>query len=127
MAKVKGSAGKVKNGSNTVAGVRRFSYERTMEPIDDSDLNTEELTYVPGDITGTGTVECFWDKSDTTGQETLVVGAVISMVLYPEGDGVGGESHSFSALITSEGMANEKQNMVTKTIGFQISGTVTKA
>lgn len=125
MAKVKGSAGVVKVGINTVAGVRGFTLEETMEPIRDDDLNTEEVTYQSGDITRSGTVQCFWDKADTTGQEALVIGASVSLVLEPEGSG--GRTQSMTALITSVSQANEKQNMVTKEIGFTVSGTVTVA
>lgn len=125
MAKVKGSAGVVKVGINTVAGVRGFTLEETMEPIRDDDLNTEEVTYESGDITRSGTVQCFWDKADTTGQEALVIGASVSLVLEPEGSG--GRTQSMTALITSVSQANEKQNMVTKEIGFTVSGTVTVA
>lgn len=125
MAKVKGSAGVVKVGINTVAGVRGFTLEETMEPIRDDDLNTEEVTFQSGDITRSGTVQCFWDKADATGQEALVIGASVSLVLEPEGSG--GRTQSMTALITSVSQANEKQNMVTKDIGFTVSGTVTVA
>lgn len=123
MAKVKGSAGVVKVGINTVAGVRSFSLDESMTPIEDSDLGTHELTYVTGDITRTGSVECFWDKADTTGQEALVIGASVSLVLSP--DNV--RTQTMTALITSVGQANEKQNMVTKNVGFTVTGTVTVA
>jgi hypothetical protein len=127
MAKVKGSDGVVKIGAATVAGVRSFTLDESMTPIDDSDLNTTELTYVAGDITRTASVECFWDKSDTTGQEVLVIGAEVTLVLAPEGADVGSRTQSMTAFVTGVSQANEKQNMVTKNVTFQVSGLVTVA
>ena len=127
MAKVKGSSGVVKVGANTVAGVRSFTLDESMTPIDDSDLNTDELTYQSGDITRTAAVECFWDKADSTGQETLVIGASVTLVLEPEGSGAGRRTQTMTALVTGVSQANEKGNMVTKNVTFQVSGTVTVA
>jgi len=98
-----------------------------MTPIDDSDLNTDELTYQSGDITRTAAVECFWDKADSTGQETLVIGASVTLVLEPEGSGAGRRTQTMTALVTGVSQANEKGNMVTKNVTFQVSGTVTVA
>ena len=127
MAKVKGSSGLVKIGVNTVAGVRSFTLNESMDPIDDSDLSTTELTYQSGDISRTGTVECFWDKADTTGQETLVIGAEVTLTLEPDGADASNRTQTFTALITSVTQENEKQSMVTKNINFIVSGTVTVA
>lgn len=127
MAKVKGSDGLVKVGAATVAGVRSFTLDESMTPIDDSDLATNELTYKSGDISRTVSVECFWDKADTTGQEALVIGAEVTLILEPDGAQVGNRTQTMTALVTGVSQSNEKQNMVTKAITFQVSGTVTVA
>lgn len=127
MAKAKGSSGVVVVGAATVAGVRRFTLDSSMEPINDSDLGTTDLTFVAGDIQHTATVECFWDKADA-GQNALTIGAQVTLVLKPD-DGEEGVAltQTMTALVTGIGQANEKQNMVTKNVTFQISGEITTA
>jgi len=125
MAKVVGRAGVVKVGAVTVAEVVGFSMDEQMSPIDDSDLNAQEMTYTAGDITRTVQVDCMWDKADATGQGALVIGASVSLVLQPEGDSSGNETRTMTALVTSVGIANAKAAMVTQSFGLQVSGAVT--
>jgi len=125
MAKVVGRDGVVKVGANTVASVKGFSMDEQMSPIDDSDLSDQELTYVAGDISRTAQLDCHWDKADATGQGALSIGTEVSLVLQPEGDASGDETRTMTALVVSVGEANEKGGMVSKSVGFQISGAVT--
>lgn len=127
MAKVIGRDGVVKIGSVTVAEVVSFTLDESMTPVDDSDLNTQELSYVAGDITRTASVTCHWDKADATGQGAISIGSSVTLVLYPEGDGVGGLSQSMTALCTGVSQNNERGSIVSKAFTFQISGTVTEA
>lgn len=126
MAKVVARNGVVKIGANTVAQVIGFSMDEAMTPIDDSDLNDQEMTYVAGDITRTAAVECMWDKADTTGQGAMDIGASVSLVLQREGDTSGDETLTMNALVTSKQTANAKGAMVTQNFGLQVSGAVTE-
>ena len=125
MAKVVGTNGLVKIASNTVASVVRFEISETMEPIDDTDLDTTAKEFQAGDTSWTATIECRWDKADTTGQGAMTIGASVAMVMQPEGDTSGDETRSGTALIISRTSANEKQNMVTQEFGIQGTGALT--
>jgi len=126
MAKVIGRNGVVKVSSNTVAEVVGFSFDEQCAVIDDSALGDQELTYVAGDITRTGSIECHWDKSDSTGQGALDIGSTVTLVLQREGDDTGDETLSFSAVITGKSTANAKGAMVSQNFTFQASGSVTE-
>lgn len=126
MAKVIGRDGVVKIGSNTVAEVVSFTLDESMTPVDDSDLNTQELTYVAGDITRTASVTCHWDKADSTGQGAITIGASVTLVLQPEGNTSGDVTQTMTALCTGVGQTNERGSMVSKAFTFQVSGTVTE-
>ena len=94
MAKVVGNDGVVKVGANTVASVARFTLDETMEPIEDTDLGETAKGFQSGDTSWTATVECKWDKADTSGQGAMTIGASVSISLQPEGDTTGDETRS---------------------------------
>lgn len=125
MAKVIGRDGVVKIGSATVAEVTGFSLDEQMSPIDNTNLNAQELEYVAGDITRTAQVDCFWDKADTTGQGAIDVGTSVTLVLQPEGNASGDQTLSMTALCTGRTIANERGSAVTRSFTFQVSGAVT--
>lgn len=124
MAKVRGNDGVVKVGANAVASVNRFSLDETMEPIDDTDLGSQDKSFADGDHSWSATVECKWDKADATGQGALTIGASVSLFLQPEGDVSGDETRSGTALVISRGAVNEKGSMVMQSFGFQGSGAL---
>ncbi|WP_299077935.1 hypothetical protein [uncultured Paraglaciecola sp.] len=125
MAKVRGRDGVVKIGANTVGAVVGFSLEETMEPIDDTELNSVEMTHVSGDTSWSATIECMWDKADTTGQGAMTIGASVALILQPEGDTSGDETRSGTASIVSKASANAKGEMVSQSFSLQGSGALT--
>ena len=125
MAKIRGNEGVVKVASNTVASVMRFTLDETMEPIDNTDLGTYAKEFAVGDTSWAASIECFWDKADSTGQGAMTVGASVVVTLQPEGDATGDETRSCTALIIARGAVNEKGTMVTQTFGLQGTGALT--
>jgi len=125
VAKVVGNDGVVKVGANTVASVARFTLDETMDPIEDTDLGETAKGFAAGDTSWAATVECKWDKADTTGQGALTIGAEVTISLQPEGDTSGDETRSGSALVVSRGAINEKGSMVMQTFGLQGNGVLT--
>jgi len=89
MATHAGNEGIVKISTVTVAEVTLWEYNESANLVEDSELVDTNKTYKAGQKDGGGTVECHWDPSDTTGQNTLRAGASIALVLYPTGVGVG--------------------------------------
>jgi hypothetical protein len=100
MATHKGSEGVVKVGTNTVAEVRSYSIEETAETLEDTSMGDTARTYLSSLTTFSGSIDVFWDETDTTGQGALTNGAEVTLNLYPEGDDSGDIYYTGTAIVT---------------------------
>jgi hypothetical protein len=85
MANHMGREGFVRVGTNLIAEVRSYEYSHTNEPIEDSELSDANRTYKAGLNSWNGQLSCFWDETDTNGQEAMVAGGTATISFYPEG------------------------------------------
>tara|TARA_R100000329_G_scaffold91994_1_gene76792 strand:- start:543 stop:932 length:390 start_codon:yes stop_codon:yes gene_type:complete len=127
MATHKGSEGIVKIGTNTVAEVTGFSFDETADTIEDTALSDSSRTYVSDLTSFSGSIDCMWDETDTTGQGAMTAGASVTLNLYPEGATTGDVYYTGTALITSISRANAIGAMVTASFSFQGTGALTSA
>ena len=125
MATHKGSEGLVKIGSNTVAEVTGFSFDETADTIEDTELSDSARTYVTDYTSSSGSVDCMWDETDTTGQGAMTIGSSVTLNLYPEGADSGDTYYTVTALITGITRANAMGSMVTASFSFQGTGALT--
>jgi predicted secreted protein len=110
MAVFTGKAGVVQTGSNALAEVRSYSITQT------------------GDTTRTefsGSVDVFFDDTDTSGQVSLTIGSSFSLNLAPEGTGSGAYKLSGSAIVTDITRTAAHDGLVEMTIAFQGTGALT--
>ena len=106
MATHTGSAGVVKVGANTVAEVRNWSLDQSQDTVETTKLGDTVKTFKTTLSASSGTVDCFWDETDTTGQGAMTIGATVTLNLYPEGADSGDTAYySGSAIINSIGVA----------------------
>ena len=127
MAVHKGSEGVVKVGSDTVAEVTGFSFDETSDTIESTALSNTARSYVADYVTFSGTVDCMWDETDTSGQGAMTVGSTVTLNLYPEGSGSGATYYTGSAIITSISRANAMGSIVTASFSFQGANALTSA
>ena len=125
MATHTGSAGTVKVGSNAVAELKSWSLDQTQDTVETTKLGDTVKTYSVTQSSSSGTMDCFWDETDTNGQVACTIGATVTLNLYPEGATSGDTYYTGSAIITSVGVAQTHDGIVERSIGFQISGAVT--
>lgn len=119
MANYDGNDGKVKIGSNVVAEVQSFSLNESVNMRDTASLGSDWDTQKPGSKTGSGTVTCWYDDTDTDGQQALTVGAEVTLVLLPLGDASGRPEISATAVITEVGREVTGRNQtVQRTFSF---------
>ncbi|MBA1447078.1 MAG: hypothetical protein FE835_19785 [Gammaproteobacteria bacterium] len=71
MAIVKGSKGIVKIGEHTVAEINGFSFERTADTIEVSNLNDIAKRFVSDTTSWSGSMDCHMDQFDVSGQEAM--------------------------------------------------------
>ena len=125
MATHTGSQGTVKVGSNAVAELKSWSLDQTQDTVETTKLGDTVKTFSATQSSSSGTMDCFWDETDTNGQVALTIGATATLNLYPEGATSGDTYYSGSALITSVGVSQTHDGIVERSIGFQVTGAVT--
>tara|TARA_B100000767_G_scaffold177734_1_gene166115 strand:- start:251 stop:640 length:390 start_codon:yes stop_codon:yes gene_type:complete len=127
MATTKGSEGLVKVGSATIAEVKSYSLEESADTIETTKMGDAARTYLPSLTTFSGSVDCFWDETDTAGQIALAVGASVTLVFYPEGATSGDTYYSGTALVTGKTITGSFDGMVEASISVQGTGVITTA
>jgi predicted secreted protein len=127
MATHTGSEGSVRVGANAVAEVRSFSIEETADTIEDTTMGDASRTFKSSLKSFSGSVDVFWDETDTNGQVALTVGSEITFGIYPEGNTTGDTYLSGTAIVTGKTITASFDGMVEASITVQGSGALTTA
>ena len=125
MATHAGSEGTVKSGANAIAEVRSFSLEETADTIEDTTMGDASRTYLTGLKTFSGSVDVFWDETDTNGQVSFAVGSSVTLAVYPEGDTTGDTYYSGTAIVTGRTITSSFDGMVEASFTLQGTGALT--
>lgn len=125
MATHAGSEGTVKSGSNAIAEVRSFSLEESADTIEDTTMGDASRTYLTGLKTFSGSVDVFWDETDTDGQVSFAVGSSVTLAVYPEGDTAGDTYYSGTAIVTGRTITSSFDGMVEASFTLQGTGALT--
>jgi len=127
MATHTGSEGTVKVGANTIAEIRSFSVEETSDTAEDTSMGDSYRTYKTTLKSWSGSVDVFWDETDTTGQGALAVGSQVTMKFYPEGATTGDIYLTGSAIVTSLSINSSFDGLVESSIKVQGTGALSTA
>ena len=100
MAIHKGSEGTVKVGSNAIANIRSYSIEESADTLEQTIMGATSRAYVASLSTFSGSVDVYWDETDTSGQGALTIGAEVTLNFYPEGDTSGDNYYTGTAIVT---------------------------
>lgn len=122
MAVATGRDGVVKVGANAMAEVRSFSLEMTGDTVESTRMTHTSRQYKPTLTSWSGSVDCYWDPTDTNGQVALGVGNQVSLSLYPA-DGAG-DFYGGSAIVTGVSTSSSFDGMVEASFTFQGTGTL---
>jgi predicted secreted protein len=125
MAVHKGSEGTIKVGANAIAEIRSYSLEETGDTIETSTMGDTARTYVPSLTSWSGSVDVYWDETDTTGQGALTTGAEVTLNVYPEGDTSGDAYYTGSAIVTGVSTTASFDGLVEASISLQGTGALT--
>lgn len=127
MANHKGSEGVVKKDTNTIAEVRSWELSTQAELIEDTILSDSARTYKAGNTGWSGSLSCWWDETDTNGQQALDAGSEVTLNLYPEGDTTGDTYFTGSAIITSVRRSGAINGVVEAEFQFTGNGALSEA
>ena len=120
-----GRDGIVKVGANTVAEVKSFSIEESADTVETTKMTDTARSHAITLTSFSGSLDCFWDETDTTGQGALTIGASVTLALYPEGDTAGDTYYSGTALVTGVSRSASFDGMVEASISVQGTGALT--
>ncbi len=127
MSTFKGNDGVVKlgtsGGTNIVGEVKSYSLEHTSDTIEDTAMGDASRTYKASQKSFSGSLDVFWDDSDTDGQGAFVVGNTIEINLYPAG--VSDTYYSGEAIVTGVSRTGSSGDMVEASLSVQGTGDLT--
>lgn len=109
-----GNEGTVKVGTNTVAEVESFSLTFTANVAEKTALGDTYVSRTAGVKDVNGTITCFWDETDTAGQEAITVGSTVAINLYPEGATTGDTYFTGNVMVTDVTVDLSGPNDITK-------------
>lgn len=127
MANHKGSEGVVKIGSDTIAEVKDWSFDETADTTEDTVMGDSARTRKSTLVSASGSINAFWDETDTAGQVAMSAGSEVALKLYPEGATTGDTFYSVAAIITSVSRSATFDGMVEASFSFESNGAVTAA
>jgi len=125
MATHKGSEGTVKVGSNAVAEIKSYSIEESADTLEDTSMGDSARTYKPSLSNFSGSLDVFWDETDTNGQGALSIGSEVTLNVYPEGDTSGDTYYTGSAIVTGVSRSASFDGLVEASISVQGNGALT--
>jgi predicted secreted protein len=127
MATHKGSEGTVKVGTNAVAEIRSYNIDETADTLEDTSMGDSARTYKPSLTSFSGSLDVFWDETDTSGQGALSIGSEVTLNVYPEGDTAGDTYYSGSAIVTGVTRSASFDGLVEASISVQGTGALTES
>lgn len=125
MATHTGSEGTVKVGANAIAEIRSYSVEETADTTEDTSMGDTYRTHKTTLKSWSGSVDVFWDETDTTGQGGLTVGSEVTANFYPEGSTTGDVYLTGTAIVTGKTITASFDGMIESTITLQGTGALT--
>lgn len=127
MATHTGSEGTVHIGTNAVVEIRSYTLNEQADTVEDTVMGDQARSFKPSLTSFDGTIDVYWDETDTDGQALLVPSAEVTIKFYPEGTGTGDTYYTGTAIVTSRSISASFDNMVEMSIGVQGTGALTTA
>lgn len=127
MATHKGSEGTVKVGANAVAEIRSYSLEESADTLEDTSMGDSARTYKSSLTSFSGSLDVFWDETDTNGQGALTIGSEVTLNVYPEGDTSGDTYYAGTAIVTGVTRSGSFDGLVEASVSVQGTGALTQA
>lgn len=116
-----GQNGTVKDGSNAVAEVRNFEVSQSADVVEDTVMGDSWKTNKATLKSWSGSVSCYYDNTDTTGQNVFAVGDTVTFRGYPSADTSGNIELGGSGIVTSRVIRSAHDGMVE--LDLELTGT----
>ena len=123
----KGNSGLIKVGSNAIAEIKSYSLEESADTIETTKMGDSARSHLPSLTSFSGSIDAFWDETDTNGQLALVIGTQVSLVFFPEGETTPYTKYTGFAIITGKTITGSFDGMVEASFTVQGNGALTPA
>ncbi len=117
-----GQNGIVKVAGKTVAEIKSFSVEESADTIDTTVMGDEYKKFRAGKTAWSGSIDGYWDESDTEGQGIFKIGTEIDLSLFPDTDEIGKTEYNGIAYITGINKQVAQDGVAEISFNFQGSG-----
>ncbi|MCF4152618.1 phage tail protein [Dethiosulfovibrio sp. F2B] len=119
------------SGTPTAFGeVKSFSLDTSLGTIDASVISTDWKNYLVGQASWSGSLECFYDPTDSAQAELsskVIAGTAVTLTFYPLGDATGKPELTGTAYVTAWNVSGATEDAVGLSISFQGSGALTES
>jgi predicted secreted protein len=82
-------------------------------------------TYKSSLTSFSGSLDVFWDETDTNGQGALTIGSEVTLNVYPEGDTAGDTYYTGTAIVTGVSRSASFDGLVEASVSVQGTGALT--
>ncbi|MBT60424.1 MAG: hypothetical protein CMA63_02580 [Euryarchaeota archaeon] len=120
-----GKEGTVQVGSNSIAEIRSFSIDETIDTVEDTSMGDASKSYLASIKDFSGSIDVIYDETDTNGQTALAVGATVTLNFAPEGTASGDVKLTGSAIVTGKSINSSFDGLVEASISIQGTGGLT--
>ena len=120
-----GKEGTVQVGSNSIAEIRGFSIDETIDTVEDTSMGDSSKSYLASIKDFSGSVDVLYDETDTNGQTALAVGSSVTLNFAPEGSDSGDVKLTGTAIVTGKSITSTFDGLVESTITVQGTGGLT--
>ena len=120
-----GKEGTVQVGSNSIAEIRSFSIDETIDTVEDTSMGDASKSYLASIKDFSGSIDVLYDETDTNGQTALAVGATVTLNFAPEGTASGDVKLTGSAIVTGKSINSSFDGLVEASISIQGTGGLT--
>ena len=123
MGKVHGKGGKATIDANEIAEIGSWSGDLTINLVETTALQDSFMEHVAGPVGMTGTIECFWESTDTNGQVAMMTAvitpATVNLRLYEDST-----NYFYFPAFLEAGSVVSITDAVKRTYSFTSHGTI---
>lgn len=109
-----------------MAEVISWSLTETGNVADDTAIGDTTMTHKQGNTSWSGSISCYWDETDSTGQEAMTANASVDLSLLPDGATTGDIDFNGTATIVSIERSGGIDAIVTANFSFTGNGDLTR-
>ena len=125
MACYAGKDGVVKVDGQTIGGLVDWTVDYTVDTIECSQMGTTHRTYVPSLESWSGSLSLRWSPDAGDNQDAIATGAILTVVLFPEGETAGDVTYTGDMIVTGLSRTASFDGLIEMTVSFDGTGPLT--